>query len=234
MNSAVQSPRLAYVRRIFLKDVRLLRWQLLLLLLLALSMALAWLAPDQIKDGTYVYQLMRWFLPAAALLVAVPLINADPTGREFRFLLTRPIPGPAIGIAKALFLCLFIIIPCWLVLELDIACSGVPLSAGDHLLLLLENAVRCGAALAALALCCIFLRKSIFVAIFALIVVVGAVWWISYRPFFNAGPPYPTVDHVRLFRARAFLALAAFLAVSLVAIAARYRTSSLSDLAGSG
>src|ERR1700683_3503148 len=218
----------AFVRLIFYKDVRALRYPLWLLLAVAIAPVLLPLNPDERSNWVIAFSLAGICLATGTFLITIPAIQSDPAGREFRFLLTRPVHGSAIGLAKALFLTLFLIMPYWLSQEFVVACSQVSLTPLDHLLLLIESVVWCAAAVASLVLWCVFLRNGLHVVLVLVIFsVVGSflpIWW--HERSFHTGvlPLWPNLEHERLSQFRAFLSEAVFLVVAIFAIGLRYRT----------
>ena len=141
------------VRLIFLKDVR--RMRLLLVLMLGLAVVLVLCAqPDRLGDVVPVGLLLE----VLCLGVIVQLIITDPAGRDFRFLFTRPVPGTAVLIAKALFFLVFLVVPTGVIHELFVARLGVPLLPLDHLLMFLETTIFAGFQISVIALFCIFFR----------------------------------------------------------------------------
>jgi hypothetical protein len=217
----------AFVRLIFLKDVRAVRYPLLLLLVLTIGFILLPISVDQAEYRTLIPVFGGIFIGLAIFLLTM-VIQSDPVGREFRFLLTRPVPGSAIGLAKALFLTLFVMAPYWLGLEFIVAYSQVPLNPLDRLLLLIETVITCGTGMAFLVLCCVFLRNGIRVVLVLVIVsVVGSylsIWW-QQRTFQTGGlPPWLDLEHEHLSQFRTFLSEAVFLVFALLAIVLRYRT----------
>ncbi len=216
----------AFVRLIFLKDVRALRYPLLLLA--ALAVAFFYLDPYSNELGGYPILLVCLFLAPGVFLLAIPVMQADPSGREFRFLLTRPVPGVAVGVAKALFLILFLVLPSLLGVEFVVARSHVPLGPLDHLLLLVETFVPFGAGLAALVLCCVLLRKrvpvTVTIVILSLVAACLYYWW-QQRPF-QPGMIFhwPNEEQQRLLNFRTFLAEAVFLIAAASAVGLRYCT----------
>jgi hypothetical protein len=220
----------AFVRRIFLKDVRLLRWQILLLLGLGLATVLLTGDLNGAGHNALVPVLVMVFL-VGGISVTVMVVLADPTGREFRFLLTRPVPGFAVGLAKALFLVVFLVLPYLLGLEFLVASVHLHLAPVDHLLMLIETLAWLGAGIAAVVLCCVAFRNGILVAaaivILAFAVVLLISWWQHLILGWEVLPHAPTVEQQRLSGFRIFLAELLFVAVALPAIALRYRTRSL-------
>ena len=217
-----------FVRLIFLKDVRALRYPLLLLLLLVVSFILLPISVDQAEYWALVPVFGGIFMGLAAFLLTIPLILSDPAGREFRFLLTRPVPNSAIGLAKALFLVVFVIVPCSLGVEYVVTCSHVPLTPLDHLMLLIQTVASFGAALASLVLVCIFLRKGLHVVLVLVIMSVAtsflSIWW--QQRSFHGGIMFqwPNFEHERLSLFCTILGNAVFLCVAFFAVGWRYRT----------
>ena len=219
----------AFIRLIFLKDVRALRYPLVFLLMLALAVIFS---SEGLHSGLESTGLTRsvfvFLLLTGAFLLTVQLILADPTGREFRFLLTRPVPGSAIGLAKALFIIVFLMVPYWLGLEFIIACSRVPVGPIDHLLLLIETMVHLGSVAAVVMLLNIFLRNGIVVFMTAVVFICASGYlmeWLRVRSYHTGVlPHFPSFKDERLFQFRLFLSEALFLALALLAIGWRYHT----------
>jgi hypothetical protein len=146
----------AFVRLIFLKDVR--RTRLLLLLMLGVAALLVIQArPKQWSDVSLLENLL---LVLGALLTGQVIVN-DPAGRDFRFLFTRPVPGSAVFIAKSLFLTAFIVLPAGIIHQLVVARVGVPLLPPDHELMFLETAISTSYKLGLVVLPCIFFRMHL-------------------------------------------------------------------------
>ena len=220
----------AFVRVLFRKDVRALRYPLLLLLLLAISFILLPQSVNQTEYWALVPVFGGAFMGLAAFLLTIPVIQSDPAGREFRFLLTRPIPSSAVGIAKALFIVAFVLLPYWLGVEYMVACSHVPFTLLDHILLLIQTVASFGASLGSLVLLSVFLRNALQVVLgFVVISVVPSflsMWWQQWS--LHAGvltsPYLPDLEHERLSQIRTFLSAIVFLSFALFAILLRYRT----------
>ncbi len=219
---------LDYVRLIFLKDMRALRWPLLILA--ALTVADAFLTLDPAAIGLLIPGTVQaaLFLALGIFAIIIPLFHSDPAGREFRFLLTRPVPGAAVGLAKALFLTLFLILPYCVAVEFSVISSRVAFTPLDHLLLLIETIACLGAALAALGLCCVFLRNRTYAVLTIVLTPLAAeflgILWTQRSYATGVLPFQQSVENLQLFQFRDFLAEALFLAVSVSAIALRYRT----------
>ncbi len=219
-------------RIVFRKDVRALRYPLLLMLVVALVEGFFLLHPNQ--EGSMgatrviLSQFLGFILIAGTFLLTLQLIFSDPTGREFRFLATRPVPGASVGLAKAWFLALFLFVPYWLAREFLIAHAGLVFTPLDHLLLLAETIVTFGGSLALIVLLGIFSRSSLAVFLTLVVLILGGsilfAWW-NHRPITSASlPPLPTLEHERLLQFQTFFAKAIFLAASLWAIKLRYCT----------
>jgi len=123
---------LSYSRGVFLKDMRVQRN--LLLIMLALGLAITETFPS-LPNAGFLEPTFALLFVGTEFFLTVLVIQSDPAGREFRFLLTRPVPGAAIGVAKALFLTVFIVGPFWIAQEFELARVGVALSVSDHVLL---------------------------------------------------------------------------------------------------
>jgi hypothetical protein len=222
----------AFVRLIFLKDVRALRYPLCLLLVLAVMVVV--LAITGRPSGGADYDVMldpflwRFFLLAGALLLTIQLIHFDPAGREFRFLLTRPVPGTAVGLAKGLFLTLFLILPYWLSQEVILAASPLSLTPLDHLLLFIETVIGCAIGEAIVVLIASFTRNGIVTLValagLYLVTIFLTLWW--YQGLFSPRslPSFPNVDREHLAQFRGFLGRTVFLGCALLAIGWRYQT----------
>ena len=217
----------AFVRLIFLKDVRAMRVPLVLLLLgLFAVIYLTFYTPSSGYFGTAGAVFGMFFVCVGALLLTVHVVQSDPAGRELRFLFTRPVPGLTVGWAKGLFLLAFVVSPYYGGLEWAAARSGISLGLADHLLLLLETSVQIGALLAALVLLSVFLNNgiSVFLTIvgFFVAAVATSIWWHQW--IFSLGHlPYAGPDEERLGNLRGWLGELAFLVVALVAVGLRYR-----------
>ena len=109
----------SFVRLIFLKDIRRLRLQLMLMLGLAVALILC-AHPGGMEKAVPVAIILQLL----CLGVIIQVILNDPAGRDFRFLLTRPVPGMAVLIAKVLFFTVFIVIPTCVIHELIVVRFG--------------------------------------------------------------------------------------------------------------
>ena len=87
-----------FIRLIFLKDVRRLRLQLILMFGLAVALILC-AQPGGMGNAVPVAIVLQLL----CLGIIIQSILNDPAGRDFRFLLSRPVPGLAVLTAKVLF-----------------------------------------------------------------------------------------------------------------------------------
>jgi hypothetical protein len=214
-----------YIRAVFLKDLRVQRVMLLLLAALGAGIAVADLVPNVPRAEAIEPVFIGLFI-IAEMILAARVIQSDPTGREFRFLLTRPVPGVAVGMAKAIFLALFLVGPCWLAQEIQVARSGIVLSGPDHLLLWIESLIELGFGVSIFLLLSVFFPKPGGVVIAAILLYVGWILFTSWQSG-AAGrsqtlPHFPTLEAQKLQFFQTLLAKCIFDAMALCAIVLRY------------
>ncbi len=145
---------MTFVRIIFWKDVRQMRL-LLGFMLGAAILLVAFAQPGDMGNAVPV----AIFLQLLCLCVIIRLMLTDPVGREYRFLLTRPVPGLAVLIAKGLFLTLFLIAPACVLHEAIVARFGIPLLPLDHFLMGLETVISVGFQVGIFVLMGLFFRS---------------------------------------------------------------------------
>jgi len=218
---------LADIRRVFLKDVRVLRIHLLVLFALGLGAVVLTRYPwlPHANDVSPVFIMGLIFMEIA---LGITVIQADPAGREFRFLLTRPVPPVAIGLAKALFIGVVLVLPFWVTQEYLLARAQVPLSLADHLLMVFEASSNLMEFICIIALVAVFCRDTRRVVITLVVLILGVIgwniWWQSHTWAPKGLPDLPYFDQRRLNNFRSLLSTITFAWVSLIAIGVRYRT----------
>ena len=213
---------LAYIRGVFLKDLRVFRVHLLVLLALGI-----WVEnPVFPHSEDFPGSIAAFVLMEYVLLVLV--IQLDPVGREFRFLQTRPVPGPAIGLAKALFAGLFLLLPILLTQEWHLAAAQVPMPLSDHFILALETFSVLSAGFCAVALIAGLCRTPravlISLAIIIGVPILGIEFWRSFMGPLPTIPHSQRVDHGQLDSLRDLLWRTVLAVSCLIAIGVRYRT----------
>lgn len=211
---------------IFKKDVRATRYPLALLaVIMGTFLYLVFPPPDHVTQISIISPLLLFIGITGMGLLVVQLILSDPAGREMQFLSTRPVPGTAIGLAKLIFMIVFVVLPYLAYLDISLANVGIPLSPSDHLLFLTERLITGGAYLLAIVTLSAFLRNGLA------IVGVMVAFFLAYVIFLSWGQwaPYhwPSFDEERLKQFCVLLSSAVFLVSTLLILGWRYRTREL-------
>ena len=196
-------------RHIFLKDVRYLRYQIILVLLLALG--LIWGGPRQINGSGPIGIL----LIAAANFMIARLIHAEAIPGDRQFWVTRPYQWKSLLGAKLAFIFAFVQLPVLLAHLCVVLLSGFPLLSNVSGLLWTQLLITAFVSLPVAALAAMTGGLIQFV-VAALTVIAVASGAYSFLPFAraNLGP----VDWVR--NSIVFLAL---LAIAISALYVQYR-----------